>query len=143
MTRLLNIGKDRLNKIPKDAPLVSISDAYSSAPEIPNRQNRPILFLSFFPGDHFQENTDPERLFTKEKGQQVVAFCEEHRKAGADAIYIQCGEGRIRSYTLCTLINQMEGYQHDHANSSVQRGVIDRVTARMLGEVVDPIVYGE
>jgi hypothetical protein len=143
MTRLLNVGKDRLATIPKDAPLVSISDAYSSSPTIPNQQNRPVLFLSFFPGDHFHNDIDPERLFTKEKAEELVTFCEEHRKAGAEAIYMQCGEGRIRSYTLCTVINEMEGYSHDHANSSFRTGVIDRVTARYLGEVVDPIVRGE
>lgn len=139
MTRLLNVGKDRIKDIPEDAPIVSIGDVYSSPINIPNAANRPLLVLSFFPGDHFHNDVAADRLFTKDKGEQLVAFCEEHRKAGVEAIYIQCGEGRIRSYTLCTVLSSIEGYRHDHANSSFQRGIIDLKTAHVLGSVVDAL----
>lgn len=143
MTRLINIGRDYLKDIPKDAPVVSIRDAYTDGADIPNADSRPILRLSFFPGDALAGmDIDPERMFTVEKGEQLVAFCEEQRKAGADAIYIQCGEGRIRSYTLCSIVGTMEGYMHDRGESTFPQGTIDRVTARILNSIVDPIIRG-
>lgn len=136
--RLVNISKGRVSRVDHNAPLVSISDAYTLPPEIPNRDKRPLLLLEFFPGDHATPNESRERLMTAEKASLLINFIEAQRKAGAEVIYFQCGEGRIRSYTLATCAwRYLEGYRHDTANACVSQGIIDRYTFNMAARAME------
>lgn len=138
--RLINISKKRVGDIDKNAPLISINDYYSEPPAIPNRDNRPLLFSTFFPGDHAMSSDDKERLMTAERAQKIIEFCIAQRNDGHEAIYVQCGEGRIRSYTVCTVLEDYlhgDVFEHDRENACIKHGIVDRYTFHMMRPVID------
>lgn len=135
-TRLVNISKQRLQQVDPKAPVISITDRYSNGVAIPGKDQRPLLQVMFFPRD-FAPELDPEGCMTPERAAEIFKFAEEQRDAGAEVIYVQCGEGRIRSYTICTALGQLEGFDHDHANSCIKSGVLDRYTYNILGDELD------
>lgn len=131
--RLVNISKQRVATIEEDAPLVSICDPRGIPPQIPNRGNRPLLFLEFYPADNAMPSDHPSQQFTEEKARKFFKFLEEQKAAGAKVVYIQCGEGRIRSWTLAEEAScLLDGFVHDTVNASIQKGIIDRYTRRIL-----------
>jgi len=136
MTRVVNISKKRVFELPSDAPLISISDAYSVGVAIPNEKNRPLLKLEFFPRDHAPEISE-DRCMTQERAEKIFAFVEEQVAAGAEVIYVQCTEGRVRSFTICATVGQLEGVTHDHASSCIKSGILDRYTCNILGDELD------
>lgn len=130
--RLVNISKARVQNVDHNAPLISISDSHSGHVPVPNETKRPLLRLSFFPGDNAMPG-DEGRLMTVERARQVAEFVEEQRKAGAQIIYVQCGEGRIRSWTICTTVaHRLDGFTHDSDNGCIKSGIVDRYTHRMM-----------
>lgn len=144
--RFTNIGKNQLSNLDKDVPVISIRDKYSDYPVIPNASKREILRLTFFPGDHIQ--TSEDNLFSKNDALCVLAFISRQIDAGRDKIYIQCGEGRIRSYTLVNEICYSEvseifgdnfHFKMDTTESNFPRGIIDRVTARNFSQYAEEV----
>lgn len=136
--KLANISKTRVQSINPNAPLISIGDYYSLPVAIPNRENRPLLFVDFFPGDHAMPGDHPSRMLTAEKAEQIVKFVEAQRKAGAEIVYVQCGEGRIRSYTIATTIeNYLEGFRHSPEDACIKQGIVDRYTYSILRKVLN------
>jgi len=132
--RITNIGKDALQTIDYKAPLISISDRYSHGYSIPGKDTRPLLQLDFFPGDHLDEQEKKYALTEKQVG-RVVEFVEANRDNGL--VYIQCGEGRIRSYTLCvSLSRMMANVTHDSSIASIKQGVVDRYTRKVIHDVL-------
>jgi predicted protein tyrosine phosphatase len=132
--RLTNISKQEVGKIPNDAPLISISDKYSSGAAIPNKDNRPLLRVDFFPGDHTGEN-ERDHCMRPEVARQIFDFVNEHMDKGL--IYVNCGEGRIRSYTVCETLETLlldKGVRRDSSLASIKHGVLDRYTYRQLVE---------
>lgn len=127
---VVNISKEAVALIAHDAPLVSIGDRWGNRTVIPNAEERPLLYLTFSPGDDLRGD-DVLYGFTKEQAQKLIAFVEANRAAGT--LYIQCGEGRMRSYTLCeTLSNWGNDIKRDLKQSSVIDGWYDRHTANIL-----------
>lgn len=133
----VNVGKKDITNVDKNAPVVSVRDKYSDYAVIPNASKRDILHLCFFPGDHI--NTSEENLLTKNQVLCLLAFVSQQLDKGVEKIYVQCGEGRIRSYTLVTelcysdvssIYGENVRFNHDKAGSTFPNGVIDRVTAR-------------
>lgn len=132
--RLTNISKQAVREIPHDAPLISISDRYSSGTAIPNKGKRPLLEIKFFPGDHIQKD-QMEHCMTPALAKQIFDFVKEHKDKGL--IYVSCGEGRIRSYTICDTLETLmfcEGVRRDCTLASIKQGVLDRHTHRQLVE---------
>lgn len=135
--RLVNISKQRVGQVDANTPLVSICDPRGIPPHIPNRENRPVLFLEFYPGDHAMPEDRPHELFTDGKCKRFIDFINAQKEAGAEVIYIQCGEGRIRSWTLAEQAHcELEGFIHDTENASIQSGIIDRYTRRIFVDTV-------
>jgi len=131
MIQVTNIAKDKVGSIPMDAPLISISDKYSYGAAIPNEKNRPLLKLDFFPGDHIDfDNRD--HCMRPELAKKIFDFMAK-RKDG-EVVYIQCGEGRFRSYTLCTMLEHLlyPRVRHNRELATVKQGNEDRYTAREL-----------
>lgn len=142
--RLINISKQRVATVDPNAPLVSICDPNGLPPHIPNRENRPLLFLEFYPGDHAMPEDRPNQLFTTSKARKFIDFINAQKEAGAEAIYIQCGEGRIRSWTLAEQAHcELEGFDHDTENASIKSGIIDRYTRRIFADAVREIESGQ
>ncbi|MNO25622.1 hypothetical protein D3C76_154640 [compost metagenome] len=136
MVRLVNISKGRVQQIDHKAPLISICDRYSTPAAIPGRGQRPLLLLEFFPADHAPE-ISKEHLMTEAKADAVIKFVEEQREAGHEVIYVNCGEGRVRSYSVCAALESLEGFHHDHANACIKQGILDRYTFNLLGDRID------
>lgn len=144
--RFTNIGKNQLSKLNKNVPVISIRDKYSNFVDIPNEKNREVLRLTFFAGDHMV--TTPENLFSKNDALCVLAFISKQLDAGEEQIYIQCGEGRIRSYTLVNeicysdlsdIFGEDVRFKMDTSESNFKRGVIDRVTARNFSNYAEEV----
>lgn len=132
--RLTNIGKHQVPNIPHHAPLITISDKYSYPPPIPNEKNRPVLRLDFFPGDHLDANEKDEAI-KPEQVRKLVEFVQDNREAGH--IYVQCGEGRIRSWTICSVLSrQLDLVLHDTEISAIKNGNVDRWTHNVLRTVL-------
>jgi hypothetical protein len=142
MTRLVNISKGRLQQVDPKAPVISITDRYSNGVAIPGKDQRPLLQVEFFPRDHAPE-LGADGCMTAEKAEAIIKFAEEQRDAGAEVIYVQCGEGRIRSFTVCSAIDHLEGFEHDHANSCIKSGIIDRYSFNHLMDEVDTRLRAE
>lgn len=142
MTRLVNISKNRLQQVDPKAPVISITDRYSNGVAIPGKDQRPLLQVMFFPRDHAPE-LDPEGCMTPERAAEIFKFAEAQRDAGAEVIYVQCGEGRIRSFTICATLAQLEGFEHDHGNSCIKSGILDRYTYNILGDELDKRLRAE
>ncbi|MNZ13303.1 hypothetical protein D3C78_301990 [compost metagenome] len=134
--RLVNISKGRVQRIHHMAPLISISDRYSTPPAIPARDQRPLLLLDFFPAD-FAPELSKDSLLTAEKADKIIKFVEEQREAGAEVIYVQCGEGRIRSFSVCTALESLDGFHRDANDACIKSGILDRYTFNLLGDRVD------
>lgn len=132
--RLTNIGKHQVQDIPRDAPLISIFDKYSYPAQIPNEKDRPVLRLNFFPGDHLDANERHEGM-TPEIARQVIDFVQDNREQGH--IYVQCGEGRIRSWTICSVLSrQLDFILHDTEISAIKSGNVDRWTHSVLRSTI-------
>ncbi len=132
--RLTNISKQAVQKIPHDAPLISISDRYSPGTVIPNKDKRPLLEIKFFPGDHIEEH-QKQYAMTQEIAKQIFDFVEEHKDKGL--IYVNCGEGRFRSFTVCETLESLmfgQGVRRDRTLATIKEGVLDRYTYRQLVE---------
>lgn len=140
--RLTNIGKHHLPNIPHDAPLISITDRYSMAPVIPNRDKRPVLFATFFPGDHLT-STERHEGMTPDLARKIVKFVEENRDK--KHIFVQCGEGRIRSWTICSVLERMLDFTvHDTERATIKQGMVDKYTHNILmSTIVDMEQAGE
>lgn len=142
MTRVVNISRKRVAEIPNTAPLISISDAYSVGVSIPNEKNRPLLKLEFFPRDHAPEISE-DRCMTQERAEKIFAFVEEQVAAGAEVVYVQCTEGRVRSFTICAIVSQLENVDHDHDSSCIKSGILDRYTYNTMGDELDKRLRAE
>lgn len=140
MTRLINISKGRLQNVDPKAPVISITDRYSNGVAIPGKDQRPLLQVEFFPRDHAPEIAE-DRCMTAEMADSIIKFAEDQRKAGHKVIYVQCGEGRIRSYTIVTLLEELDGFIRDTDQCCIKSGIMDRYTQRIMGDRVD--VYKE
>jgi len=128
--RVTNVGKHQLPHLDQSLPLISIYDKYSYRASIPNEANRPVLNLCFFPGDHLDVSEKTDAL-TPEQAKSVVEFVKEHKDKGQ--IFVQCGEGRIRSWTICSsLVRTPLDIEHDTTLSAIKSGVIDRVTHNVM-----------
>lgn len=136
MTRLINISKGRLQDIDPSAPVISITDRYSSGVSIPGKDQRPLLQVRFFPRDYAPELAE-EHCMTAEIADSIIKFTEDQRKAGHKVIYVQCGEGRIRSYTVTTLLEELDGFIRDTPHCCIRSGVMDRYTQRIMGARID------
>lgn len=135
MTRVTNISREMVLKIPIDAPIISIGDRYSQFTDIPNHENRPVLRVNFFTGDHASPDM-AEHTLNEEHAEKILAFVKEN--LDKEVIYVQCGEGRIRSYTVCDALSYAfieEGVIHDHELATIKTGIIDRHTAHGLIKV--------
>lgn len=132
--RLTNISKQKVSQIPIDAPLISISDKYSPGAAIPNKDNRPLLRIDFFPGDHMSED-ERDHCMRPEVAKKIFDFVNEHKDKGL--IYVNCGEGRIRSYTVVDTLESLlfeQGVRRDSSLACIKQGVTDRYTYRKLVE---------
>ncbi len=135
MTRVTNISREMVLKIPIDAPIISIGDRYSQFTNIPNHENRPVLRVNFFTGDHASPDV-ANHILNDEQAEKILTFVKEN--LDKEVIYVQCGEGRIRSYTVCDALSYAlieQDVIHDHELASIKTGIIDRHTARTLIEV--------
>ncbi len=139
MIRLVNISKAKAKTLKVNDPIVSISDIYDrDTIHFPNEHIRPILHVEFFPGDHMVACAE-ENMMTDAKAKSILDFVLAQRDAGAETIYFQCGEGRIRSYTCCDVLSFMDGFIHDHESSCIKRGILDLHTARILSKQTDQL----
>lgn len=128
MRLISNISKDAVSSIPPMAPLISISDRYSSRPTIPHKEQRPLLMVDFFPGDHLEGS---HYLITEQMALDIKRFIDS--VPDGEHIYVHCTEGRIRSYTVVTaLCGYIGNLQRCTKSSSIKTGVIDRYTDRVL-----------
>ncbi len=135
--RLINISKDRLQQIDPMTPLISISDRYSSPVIIPHKEQRPLLQVEFFPRDHAPEIAE-EHCMTPELANSIIKFALDQQKAGAEVIYVQCGEGRIRSFTIVAALEmELEGFHRDASQCCIKQGLLDRYTYHVLGNCLD------
>lgn len=142
-----NIAKTQLSKLNQNYPVISITDRYTPRPEIPNPKNkRDILYLVFSPGDHFE--TDEKNLLSLKQTFDIIEFVKQQFEKKVEKIYIQCGEGRIRSYTLANAIYRYldepflkEGYnvQHCTKESAIKTGSIDRTTLHRFIDFTDEL----
>lgn len=135
---LTNIGKPQLTKVSKDYPVISIRDKYSSVAEIPNKEKRRVLHLCFFASDYMPSVADQDQI-SKEDVANIIALIKLAAEEGHEKVYVQCGEGRIRSYTLARTITYyhqisdegilaLKGIEVEYCNkeSAYHRGIIDR-----------------
>lgn len=137
--KVTNIAAKQLSKIPEGAPVISISDVYSPPANIPG--NRRVLRLSFFAGDHL--STDESRLISKEQVADIFRFIEAVKGDGSDHLFIQCGEGRIRSYTLMVfLVSEVDGLVRCGEMAAFPRGIIDLCTISRLSEFAEELGLG-
>ncbi len=99
-----NIGKNKFDNQSRSCPVISISDRYSSGACIPgSKAGRNILYLDFFPGDHFENK---ELCITEEHAKQIREFILALPDDTTELL-VNCGEGKIRSYTVCTVLHRM------------------------------------
>lgn len=139
MIRLVNISKARALALEVNDPIVSISDIYDTSPlDLPHKDTRPFLRVEFFPGDYI-ESISAENKMTDAKAKSIVDFVIAQRDTGAEVIYFQCGEGRIRSYTCCDVLAMIDGFTHDHGSSCIKQGILDIHTARILSKQTELI----
>lgn len=116
-----NISKDAVKSEPVTLPLISISDRYSKHLEIPGeKKGRHVLRLDFFPGDYFD---DKEKCVKEEHAAAITKFMAELPE-GTTEILVNCGEGKIRSYTVCEAMY----HRFDQIDHHSGRGQMDRYT---------------
>lgn len=131
--RVINISKQRVQSVDVNTPIISICDPRGIPPQIPNRENRPLLLLEFYPADHAMPEDRPEEKMTEAKTKRIVDFVKAQKEAGHERIFVQCGEGRIRSFTICTMLEDyMEDVQHDREEACIKEGIIDRYTRNIM-----------
>lgn len=127
-----NIGKDAVKGEPATIPLISISDRYSKHLEIPGEnKGRHVLRLYFFPGDHFD---DKEKCVKEEHAIAIDKFMAELPE-GTTEVLVNCGEGKIRSYTVCEAMYN----RYDLVDHHSGRGQMDRYTFHGLMDAWDKL----
>lgn len=118
-----NISKDSVANIDHRTPLISICDRFGARPPIPgSKAGRRVLYLEFDPGDHYEGAT----LITAEQVKDIKAFVDS-LPSDTKFLYIHCGEGRIRSYTVAAAL--MCAYDHICHDGS---GTLDRKTYHIV-----------
>ena len=127
-----NIGKNKFDNRSRTCPVISISGRYSSGACIPgSKAGRNILYLEFFAGDHFE---DKSLCITEEHAKQIREFILALPDDTTELL-VNCGEGKIRSYTVCMVLYRMFDAIQMHDGS----GVVDDYTyyqlRRWLGEL--------
>lgn len=142
--KLTNVGKQQVATLNPTSPVISICDKYSSPAVIPNESNRRILRLTFFTMDHMP-SVDEDDCLSKDQVRDIINFIKLSAQEGHDKIYLQCGEGRIRSYTLASGIANYHRYSDEgiialngivleycNKDSVIKQGIEDRKTANRL-----------
>lgn len=154
--KLMNIAKSQLQHVDTKCPVVSISDVYSSPAAIPGSKVKPIprdvVYADFFALDHFPEDTDESKGLNKETVKNIIDLIKRTANTDHDKIYFQCGEGRIRSYTLASELAFLQTYSDDgirgleninlkysSEESDIKKGITDVRTARLLIKHVEEL----
>ncbi|MNY40175.1 hypothetical protein D3C86_1749000 [compost metagenome] len=103
--------------------------------QVPNVEGRPVLFVDFFPGDYL-EPQERKHAMSDVRARRIVDFVIENRDKGH--IFVQCGEGRFRSWTICHVMERAFGNtEHCTELSAVKQGSVDRYTRKVLLDVID------
>lgn len=145
---LTNVGKGQLSSLDKVNPVVSIRDKYSSAAVVPGTPDRRVLHLCFFAIDHMPSVADQDKL-SKDNVRDIINLIKLSADEGKEKIYFQCSEGRIRSYTLATVLVDIHSFtdegilalkditiHYSNKDSIIKKGIIDRKTADLIERYV-------
>ncbi len=149
--KLTNVGKQQVATLNPTKPVISIRDKYSSAAVIPNEKNRRVLRLCFFASEHLASVHEDDCL-SKDDVKNIIEFIKLSAEEGQDKIYFQCGEGRIRSYTLATDIVNFHRYSDEgikalkgidlsycNKDSVIKKGIEDLDVARRLRNYLEEL----
>lgn len=113
-------------KIKEPALVVSIKGAHNDRPKIDDKKHH-VFKLDFDVGSWAIESGYELKV---EQLEQLMAFLETHKDSGRD-LYIHCTEGRIRSYTIASMLRGEVNYDLDSTHLLAGPGrVEDRDTCR-------------
>lgn len=148
---LTNVGKGQLSSLDKVNPVVSIRDKYSSAVVVPGTTDRRVLHLCFFAIDHMPSVADQDKL-SKDNVRDIINLIKLSADEGKEKIYFQCSEGRIRSYTLATMLANIHSFtdegilalkditvRYSNKDSLIKKGITDEKTAALIEQYVEEL----
>lgn len=116
-----NIGKAAVASHNHELPIISISDRYTAGVAIPGEKiGRSVLRVDFFAGDHFE---DKELCITEEIVKEIYDFVNG-LPPETETLLVNCGEGCIRSNTICDILYR----DHPRVKNHLGDGVRDRYT---------------
>lgn len=148
---LTNVSRGQISTLNPTKPVITIRDKYSAPAVIPNEKNRRVLPLCFFASEHLASVSDDDCL-SKDDVRNIIELIKLSADEGQDKIYFQCGEGRIRSYTLATDIVNFHRYSDEgikalkgidlkycNKDSVIKKGIEDRDVARRLRNYLEEL----
>lgn len=122
-------------KIKEPSIVISIKGAHTPRPEI-NEQKHHVFKLDFDVGDWAVEcgkNLQEQQVI------DLLAFLETHKDSGRD-VYVHCTEGRIRSYTVATVLRQEGMFMSARGNPLLgPGGCLDRPTCNTMNEYFEKL----
>lgn len=129
--KVINVSQKKVNTFDNTLPVITIGDPDHPYQTLDNEQNRHVLRLHFHPGDEkfLYEADDQQYAFTEVMAKQVDEFINHCMTTGENTVLIQCGQGMIRSFTLCVAIRDgYPGVVHDKSAACVKDGMMDNHT---------------
>jgi len=148
---LTNVGKGQLSSLDVVNPVVSIRDKYSWGAAVPGTPNRRVLHLCFFAIDHMPSVADQDKL-SKDNVRDIINLIKLSADEGKEKIYFQCSEGRIRSYTLATMLANIHSFtdegilslkditvRYSNKDSLIKKGITDEKTAALIEQYVEEL----
>ena len=148
---LTNVGKGQLSSLDKVNPVVSIRDKYSPEATIPGDRDRRVLRLCFSTLDHMVSVSDDSKL-SKDNVRDIINLIKLSADEGKEKIYFQCSEGRIRSYTLATMLANIHSFtdegilalkditvHYSNKDSLIKKGITDENTAVLIEQYVEEL----
>lgn len=117
-----------VSKIPVPSIVISIKGAHNDRPQI-NEQKHHVFKLDFDVGDWAVEC---EKNLQEQQVIDLLAFLELHKDSERD-VYVHCTEGRIRSYTVATVLRQEGMFMSARGNPLLgPGGCLDRPTCNTM-----------
>ena len=122
-------------KIKEPSIVISIKGAHNERPEIDAKKHH-VFKLDFDVGDWAVEC---EKNLQEQQVIDLLAFLETHKDSGRD-VYVHCTEGRIRSYSVATVLRQEGMFMSARGNPLLgPGGCLDRPTCNTMNEYFEKL----
>lgn len=124
------IPAENVAKIKEPSLVISIKGAHNDRPKI-DEQKHHLFKMDFDVGDWA---VDCEKNLQEQQVIDMMAFLDTHKDSGRN-LYIHCTEGRIRSFTVASVLRQLGLFTGARGNPLLgPGGCLDRPTCNTMND---------